>query len=135
MAEATGLPTVKPVETLEGCGYLYDPVAVMPSFFTDLDATADYEPMPPAAVVLYSDTAYAIKGVERKIADPKLRKVPDVGVGAVWTEDPPEGVFALDVRTAGGTVSILLSQDPQLRSDDLAEIAVAVFRKAEPRLP
>jgi hypothetical protein len=81
MAEATGLPTVKPVETLEGCGYLYDPVAVMPSFFTDLDATADYEPMPPAAVVLCSDTEYAIKGVERKIADPKPRKVPDVGVG------------------------------------------------------
>jgi hypothetical protein len=134
MARATGLPAVKPVETLEGCGYLYDPVAVMPSFYTDIKATAKFEPMPPAVLVLYSDTAYSIEGTEKMIADPKARKVPGVGVGAVWSEDPPERIYKLDVRTVSGTVRIMLEPDPKLRTDDLTQIAVAVFRYAEPRL-
>ncbi|MBB4692831.1 hypothetical protein [Paractinoplanes abujensis] len=134
MLQATGLPAVKPVETTEGCGYLYDPAAVMPPFYTDIEAIDHYEPMPPAVVILYSDTAYSIEGTEKRIADPKLQPVPGVGQGAVWSEDAPERIHELDVRTAGGTLRIMLDQDAQLRTDDLKEIAVAIFRHAEPRI-
>ena len=86
-------------------------------------------------MVLYSDTAYSIRVTERRIADPKGRKVPGVGVAAAWSENPPERIYELNVRTASGAVTILLDPDSKLRTDDLAEIAVAVFRYAEPRLP
>lgn len=135
MVKATGLQTVKPVETLYGCSYLYNPADEMPKSFTDMKSVGEDGVVPPSVTILYSDSEYSISGTKKYLADPALRKVSGVGAGAVWDEDPAAQIWQLDVLTAHGTVRVMLDQDPNLRSDDLTEIAVEIFRYAEPRLP
>ncbi|SNY44089.1 hypothetical protein [Paractinoplanes atraurantiacus] len=118
MAEATGLPEVKPVETHGGCSYLYDPDAVVPAMYTDLKAIGkDYEPMPPAISFQFDGPGAADWPAGGGTP------VENVGDSAFWTESE----HALVVRSAEGTARISVEQAGLPRTDDLTRIAVKAY--------
>jgi hypothetical protein len=129
IARATGLHTIKPVETTGGCSYLFDANATVPSFNPD-----DFsEPLPPSVDFYFYSDSVGIAGVVKDLDSGTLTKVEGLGLDAGWDDKNHE----LAVRLQSGVVRIDVTppnQPQHFRTTDLRAIAVQVFKAAEPRL-
>jgi hypothetical protein len=138
MAQAVGVPAVKPVETKGGCSYLLNPTDVMPSWNIG-DPTIP--PLPPSVDFYYYTDKTGIDALDRDLRNPQNRQIGDLGTPAAWYEsdDPADPLHELAVRTPHGAIriDIMSTELPQLhpQTDDRIAIAERVYRIALPRLP
>lgn len=126
MEKITGLPVIKPVETIGTCEYLYSADATEPTV-----GSINSNNVPPSVSIQYETDPYSVNAVGEDIS----RGIPVAGLGvrAAWDSYYGE----LDVRLKRTAIRIMITAPtaPQhFRTANLQTIAIAVFRVAEPRL-
>lgn len=133
VARATGLRTIKPVETEGGCSYLFDANAVIPSLDPAVDPAKLDESLPPSIDFYFWSDSVAINGVTTDLASGTFTKVPGVGKDAGWSDKNQE--LAVVLQNGVVRIEVTAPKQPQrFRTGDLRAIAVQLFKAAEPRL-
>ena len=131
VAEATGLPAVKPTETQGPCNYLLNPADVMPSLDPRMTS---FPPLPPALTFVFYTDAYPVSAVVQDLQRPGLTPVPGLDGVTAGSFTGPDGEYEFVAKLTGGAVRISVDPPRQFRTGDLTTVAVRVFKFARPRM-